>query len=889
LFRRFRSTLHVQSDERELAREIGAHLRLLEDEGRRKGLTADDARFAARRTFGGVEQAKERHRDERSFRWLNEMRRDASYATRLLGRNPIFTITAVLSITVGIGGTTAIFSVANGLLFRQAPGVVAPDRLVDVNRTNGRFGVNLLSYSEYLDIKQRATSLDSMFAYKLELTPMSLEPSVRDGALVEAVFGDVVTTNYFSALGVIPAAGRLFAPTDSEQFDASPIVVLSHRMWTRRFDARPSVVGRALSLNGHVFTIVGVADEAFRGTTILAPDLWVPVGAAPFTDKGYRERNAVWGLVGARLRPGVLPSQAGAELYSIGRALQRDYPGEIGSMGLSLSPSSPIPSGLRAAAAGFLALLMGLVSVVLVIACANVAGVLLARATARRREIAVRLAMGAGRARLIRQLLTETIMLFVLGGAAGLALASGLTSLLLRLLPASPVPIDLSIALDGRVVAFGVALSLAAALLSGLAPALHASKADVVAVLKHDVQGPADRLRLRSAFVVAQVAFSLLLVVVAGVLVSALGRMSARSQGFDADGMEAISLDLALANYTDSTGLAFAAQLLDQARRLPELQTAAIAAASPGGGGLRFSVVVPGVAPPDGEPSFQAGGNAVAPGYFATMRAPLVAGRDFTDSDRGGAQPVAIVTESAARSFWSVARAEDAIGRSLALRRGMGPSAPSAPALLVVGVARDASTATGDSQPPFIYVPLAQWYSSTMVLLTRSVGGLRASGAVRALVATLDPKLPIVSVRALHELEGPVATQLRVSSAISGGVGVVGLLLAALGIYGVTAYAVTRRTRELGIRIALGARPADVLRLVLVQGASLVATGSVIGLAMALAASRLLKRLIYGIPAVDPVSFTVAVAGCLAIGVLACWFPARRATRIDPLAALRVE
>lgn len=847
-----------------------------------------------RRALGGVEHTKEPHRDARSFHWLDDATRDAAYAARLLRHNPLFTLTAAFSLAIGIGGTTTIFTVANALLFRPAAGVTRPDRLVDIDRTNGRFGVNLISYPDYLDIRQRATTLDDVFAYKLELTPMSLGRAGADGSVfAEPVFGGVVTANYFPALGVTPAAGRLFGPTDSEQLDASPIVVLSHSLWVRRFDKSPSIVGQAVSLNGRPFTVVGVAREGFRGTTILAADLWVPIGATPFTDKGYVARTAAWGLVGGRVKPGVSMAQAAAEIGAIGRTLERDYPAEHAGTGLSVSSSSPIPAGLRVAAAGFVALLMALVSLVLVIACANVAGVLMARATARRREIAVRLAMGAGRARLVRQLLTETTLLFLLGGAAGIAFARVLTSLLVSLLPAFPVPIDLSIPLDGRVVAFAITLSLTAALLSGLAPALHASRADVVSALKDDVQGPSDRLRLRSVFVVAQVAFSLVLVVIAGLLIAALQRNSAANRGFDSHGVDVVSLDLSLGGYTSATGVAFVGDLLDRVRRIGGVQAATVAAAAPGGGGLRFPVTIPGVVPPHGEPFFQAGGNIVAPGYFAITKIPLVAGRDFSDADRSGAAPVAIVGEAAARLFWSVARAEDAIGKFIVLRNAdfaaSGSASDASPALLVVGVVHDVDSSGAGAPSPSVYLPVGQRYVSRLVLMTRSADGQRSSASIRALLATMDPKLPILSVRALDQQDGPVAVQLRVASAVSGGVGFVGLLLAAIGVYGVTAYTVTRRTREFGIRVAMGARPADVVRMVLLQGLSLVGIGSAFGLALAIVASRMLKRAIFGIPPLDPISFAGAVVLFVAIGAIACWLPARRATRIDAMEALRCE
>ncbi|HXC75678.1 MAG TPA: ABC transporter permease, partial [Candidatus Acidoferrum sp.] len=364
--------------ERDLTREVDAHLALLEDGFRERGMSASDARRAARLALGGADQTRERHRDARSFRWLDDARRDLQYAVRLVRRNPLSSLTAALSIAISIGANTTIFTVANGLLLRASPGVAAPNRVVDITRTNGRFGVDPISYANYLDIRERATTLEGTYEYGLNFVPMSLRSEGSAGA--EAIFGDVVTTNYFTVLGVPPAAGRVFGAGDSEQLDANPIVVLSHSFWARRFTRDPAIIGQTLRLNDHPFTVVGVAREGFQGTTIGAPDVWVPIGAMPFTDRGYLARESGWGLVGGRLKPDVSLAHANAEIDAIGRALARDYPSENRGTSLSVSASSPIPAALRPAAVGFLALLMGLVSLVLAIACANIAGVLLARA-----------------------------------------------------------------------------------------------------------------------------------------------------------------------------------------------------------------------------------------------------------------------------------------------------------------------------------------------------------------------------------------------------------------------------------------------------------------------------------------------------------------------------
>src|SRR5262245_27600286 len=489
---------------------------------------------------------------------LDGLVQDVRYGCRLLRRNPLFALTAALSLAIGIGANTTIFTIANALLFKAPIGVVDPGRLVDVGRSQDGEGFDNSSYRNYLDIRAGNTVFSDVYAIRFGAEAMSL--GGRDGA--ERIYGELVTTNFFSVLGTRAAAGRLFTRDDSEQPGASPIVVLSHHFWRRRFNSDPAIVGQTLPLNGRPFTVVGVAPEGFHGTTILTTDLWAPVTmVAELAPRRSRSmlttREGVWLVMGARLKPGVTVRQAQAELANIGRALEQEYPKQNRGKGIRVVPSSPIP-GNGAPVAAFLALLMGIVGLVLAIACANVAGVLLARATARRREIAVRLAIGAGRTRLVRQMLVEATILFMLGAAAGLALA--------RVMPTLPVPVDVSLPLDARAIGFTIGLSLAAAVLSGLAPALHGSKSEVLSGLKADAQGGPERLRLRNAFVVSQVAFSIVLVVGAALFVRALQHAAHIDPGFDPRGVELAALDLSISGYTDETGRVFARELIQRVR-----------------------------------------------------------------------------------------------------------------------------------------------------------------------------------------------------------------------------------------------------------------------------------------------------------------------------------
>ena len=606
---------------------------------------------------------------------------DLKFAFRQLLKHLGFTAVAVISITIGIGSNTAIFTVANALLFRHPAGVREPERLVDLGRSRSGHGFNPNSYPNYLEIRARTRTLEGVYA--CSFFPQTLSLGVGDaGGQVEHLFGTFVTSNYFTVLGAIPATGRFFNASDGEAPGGNPVVVLSHRLWIRRFNQDPGIVGRILVINRQPFTVVGVAGEGFQGTGVRAGDVWLPVNMVAISQGAdlLANRAAGWLLGGGRLKPNVSVSQAAAEIDAIGRTLALDFPEQNRDTGLRLLPASPVP-GNTGVITAFMALLMGLVALLLAVACANLTGVLLARALDRRREIAVRLAIGATRARLVRQFLTETLTLFTLGGVGGLLMVGGMTSALLALLPSLPFPVDVSLALNGRAVLFTSGLVLVSALLSGLAPALHGSKADVVAALKDDLQGP-SRLRLRQLFVISQVALSILLVTVAGLFARALQHAGAAAPGFNPQGVELAPFDLTVAGYTDTTGPLFARELVARARGLPGVQDATMAAVLPGGfEGIGLGGLAAQDSPTLGGHPISADWNIVEPGYFSTLRMPLVAGRDFNVDDRRGAQRVAIIGEGTARRLWP---GQNALGKLVVQQRG-GTNIP----LLVVGVASD--------------------------------------------------------------------------------------------------------------------------------------------------------------------------------------------------------
>jgi putative ABC transport system permease protein len=813
--------------------------------------------------------------------WLNDVR----FATRLLRKSPLFTLTAALSLAVGIGANATIFSVASAILLRPLPGLAEPGRLVDVGRSSGDGSASFdtVSYPNYADIRDRVTSLTGVFAHQLEPTPMSL--GGRGEA--ERIYGTLVSGNYFETLGARPALGRLLRPDDDVRGGEAAVTVISHDLWTRRFARDPAIVGTTVQISGYPFVILGVAPAGFQGTTLLKGDLWVPLAALTMAmpdrrDTLFTSRRSTWLFMGARLADGATIEQANAELASISAALQTEHPQTNERMAFHAAPSAVVP-GMTGVMAAFIGLLMGIVTLLLLIACVNLAGMMLARGAARSREIAVRLAIGAQPRRIARQLLTETAVLFVLGGLAGLVLSRWLTSLLLATLPQLPVPLSISFTTDWRVVAFTVVTSLVASVLCGLAPALQARRTSLLGALKADAGGPVARLRLRNVFVVGQVTMSLVLVIAAGLFMRALDRAATMPTGFDQASVDVVSLDLSLGRLNDDSGRVFARELLERTRALPGVHSATIAVDLPlDGGRMGFgSVRVPSAPTPLPEGGIPADWNIVEPGFFRTLGVRLVGGRDFNERDVAGAPLVAIVNEAFARTAWP---GEEAIGQRMQVDTMEGFRDTT-----VIGVAGDARfMSAAEPARPYIYVPLAQVYNPRINLLVKTAG-VTVIPDVRNVVRAMNSNLPVTEAMALSEITALNTIPQRVVGAVAATLGVVGLLLAAMGIYGVTAYAVHRRTREIGIRVALGADRREVLGLLLRQGAVLTAIGLVLGMALAAAGAQLIRSLLYGISGIDPLTFGAACALFATVALVATYVPARRALAVDPMSALKSE
>src|SRR5262245_19812763 len=807
---------------------------------------------------------------------------DLRYGARMLMKKPGFTLIAVISLALGVGANTAIFSVVNAALLRPLP-VEKPEALVGLYRKVPQDpNYNRFSYPNYVDVRDRNQSFESLAAYYF--TPFNLS----GGGQTERVYGKVVSGNYFSTLGVKMNQGRAFLPEEDRAPNANPVAVIGYGLWQRRFGGDPALVGKTITLNGQGFTVVGVTPPQFQGAELgMVPDVFVPMMMQSRAMPGRNwldGRGIGWLRVVGRLKPGVSVEQAQAEMTGLGNQLRSEYPQVNETFGIAVVQDFGIHPQFRDMARNFLLILMCVVGLVLLIACANVASQLLARAAERQQELGVRLALGAGRSRLIGQLLTESMLLAALGGVAGLVIAPWLIhALSVAMAQANPLPSTVEFQLERRVLAFTVAASLLTGLTFGIAPAISAARTDLMKIIKGDTAGRAHvKTRLRSIFVGAQVALSLALLVAAGLFIRSLQSAQRIDVGFDTERQLLLTFDLGLQGYDRDRGRAFQQQLEQRVAALPGVQSVSFSGVVPLGLGSDqdTGIVIEGYTPPDGLQGVTINYNVVGANYFQTMGIPLVQGRDFGAQDHEKSAPVAIVNETAARRFWPNL---PAVGR----RVGYGGSAY----VEVIGVARDSKYITlGEAPTPYLYIPTSQNYLSSATLQARASGDpSELIGAVQREVQALDKDLPVFGVKTMsQQLQGALMAP-RLAAALLGVFGAVAMLLAAVGVYGVVSYVVAGRTREFGLRMALGARPRNVAWLALRGGMTPVWIGIVIGLGASLAATRLLESFLYGVSASDPMAYAAAAILLGAVALLASFIPAWRTTKVDPMIALRCE
>jgi len=817
--------------------------------------------------------------------------KDIQYAFRTLTKNPGFAIIGIVTLALGMAVNTTLFSVVNGFLLRPLPVPHAEQITVLALQQSALPGTKHFSYPDYQDIRDQADSFSDLFAFRVSLVSVAADKKA-DHCIISRV-----SSNYFSALGITPAYGRLILPTEGRTPGADPIMVLGYSYWRKRFASDPDIVGKTVEVNEHPFTIVGVAPREFHGTySVLDMDAYIPFSAESREDadnpveKVWESRIDRGLTLMGRLKPGVTIKQAQASLNVVAERIAQQHPDTEKGITVQLYPEKlarPEPDPDNPVVAASFAF-MGLAALVLLVACFNIANVLLVRATVRQREMAIRAALGAGQNRLVRQYLTESLLLSALGGGAGLLLGSWAAGLLGSIQLGTELPIQFDFHPDARVYLFSLGTVLFTGLVVGIMPALRASRTNVISVLHEGGRGSSSgpkRQLARNTLVAAQVAGSLVLLIVAGLFIRSLERAQKVSLGFNPDHVLNLSVDVGQIGYKEARGREVYREIESRIRALPGVESVSQAFTVPMSvlsAGDRVWIKDHPLAA--GEQPADLSYNQISSGYLDTLQIPLLRGRKFTDADSEKAPAVAIINQYMAQKFWPN---EDALGRRLSVK------GPSGPFIEVVGIVQDGKyqNVTEDPQPYF-YVPLEQSYQSIRTFHVRaSVPPETLALQIESQIQELAPNVPITQVQTMTQsLQGANGFFFfRFGAQLAAVMGGLGLILAIVGIYSVVAYAAAQRTQEIGIRIAMGAAPRDILIMVLRQGLGVVGIGMGLGLLLALAGTRLMGGLIVGVKPTDPLTFTVVVALLTGIALFACWIPARRATRIDPLVALRYE
>ncbi len=815
---------------------------------------------------------------------MNAFVQDFRYGLRVLRKSPGFSIIAILTLALGIGANSTIFSWINSTILNPIPGVKHTDQWVAVTIDGGR-NQNPLSYPDYLDLRDRNGALTSFTAFSN--TTMSLTSNAKP----ERRWGILASANYFDALGVHPVLGRGFLPSEDTKPGGAPVVVISYRLWQTRFGGDPSVIGSTIELDRHPLQIVGVAPRGFVGTqTGLSYDLWVPLMqvtdfySSSTADFLLHDRSTNWLFCIAHLKPGVTADRAQADLNVLMHGIAAQFPKQHqGNINILASPLWRAPFGANYYLHTILFILLGISGVVLLLACANVANLLLVRSVARRREMAIRLSIGATRWRLVRQLLAESLILAFCGGCVAMLFTLWTAGALGDFIPpVAEIPLTMTVNTDRTVLFATLVISILTGIIFGVLPAFRSSSLEPVSVLKEEASsasGGMHRARLSSVLVIAQIAMSLLLLVCAGLFIRSVRQAQQFNPGFNPHNVLLYDYDLSGLGYDKTSGTQFHRHLYDKLQTIPGVESATISGWIPlGFDQSTYGVQVQGYVPQRHE-SMEVQYADVGPNFLRTMQTPLVAGREFTPADISGSQPVAIVNETFARRYWPHS---EPIGEKFEATGTW---------FTVVGVAQDSDyNSIGQKPQPFMYLPIFQDYDRRAAIYVRVSGDpLALVTPVQNAVHSLDADMPLFDLTTLDSRIQLNTTTRRLAGVFVGGFGVLALVLAGIGIYGVLAYITRQRTHEIGIRMALGAEPRDVLRLVLRQGLELALIGLAVGLAASFALTRALSSELFGVSATDPLTFVAVAILLLGVALLACYIPARRAMRTDPMVALRYE
>ena len=874
---RLRSLFHREKAELDLSEELQFHLQNQIDEYIAGGMDAQEARHAAFRSLGGVEQVKEECREARNMNVIENFARDMRLGVRMLRRNPGFTVLTILCLTLGIGANAAVFSWVEGILFRPYPLVPHQERLVALSGTAGEEREQT-SWPDLLDLQKSCTLCETVFVSSITGATLSI------GERAEVTTGSIVSANYFDAIGVQPILGRGFAPGEDTGRNGHPVVVISYRLWQTRFRGDPEIIGKTQRLDNVVHTIIGVAPARFYGTFVgRVMEFWVPASMVEVYNAGsnkLEDRGARWAEAFVRLKPGVTRNQAQQEISAIAGRLEVAYPATNRGRGIKVWPLWNTPFNHASHLLPTLQIMVVVAMFVLFIVCANVGNLLLVRSFARRHEMTVRLAMGASRGRLVRQLVTEGLLLSTCGAAGGMLVAYWCRHALVLFFPGDVLYLPGEI--DGRVLGLSAAVCLVVTLAVGLVPAFQTRRLALAETLKTEasaVMGARGRAWFRSSLVVLQVTLSFLLLVGATLLMQSLSKIRATSPGFSTQVFDT-SVPLVTAGYDAPRAKIFQDELIQRVRALPGIEEAAYARVVP----LSYQsysstpIAVDGYEPqPDEQPTAEY--NEVSPDYFATMSIPLISGREFTRADDENAPPVAIVNQTMVARYW---RGKNPIGQRLEVKGNW---------VLVVGVVKDSKYYSIEETPrPFFYVPLRQYFAIEPDIHIRTTQPLETiQTALMREVRALDPNLALYEMITLQEQVNRSTSEQLVAVTLVALFGGLALLLASIGLYGVMSYTVSQSTRELGLRMALGAGASNVLRLVLSRGLLLTTTGIMIGIVLALLLTRLLGNLLYQVSPRDPLAFAAAFAVIALASTAACFLPAWRATRTDPIRALRAE